>query len=49
MPIRLGVFQLIDALKKRKFDQIKLFDFVFCEANIWWILYKMDLYNHEQS
>lgn len=32
MPIRLGVIQLADALKKHKFDQIKLFEFVFCEA-----------------
>lgn len=46
MPIRLGVIQLADALKKHKFDQIKLFEFVFCEANIG-LCIKMDVYNHE--
>lgn len=46
MPIRLGVIQLTDAFKKRKFDQMKFFEFVFCEANID-LCIKMDLYNHE--
>lgn len=34
MLIRLGVIQLTGGLKKGKYDQIKFFDFVFCDANI---------------
>lgn len=48
MPIGLGVIQLNDALKKCIFDQIKLFEFLFCEANIG-LCIKMDLYNRKEA